>query len=109
VPAMIYVLGMPTHVAVGTNLFQEVLTAANVGFQQSIVNHSVDVLLAMLLMIGGATGAQLGARMSGRLEGHQLRTILGAIVILVMVKLLFDLMLEPSSLFDVTRVTGGGH
>ncbi len=109
IPSMIYVLGMPTHVAVGTNLFQEVLTAANVGFQQSIVNHSVDVLLAVILMIGGATGAQVGARLSGRLEGHQLRTILGAIVMLVMVKLLVDLMLEPSGLFQVARLGGGGH
>jgi uncharacterized membrane protein YfcA len=109
VPAMIYVLGMPTHVAVGTNLFQEVLTSANVGLQQAIVNHSVDILLAMILMIGGAIGAQIGARLSGRLEGHQLRTILGAIVILVMVKLLLDLMLEPSSVFGVTPMSGGGH
>jgi uncharacterized membrane protein YfcA len=109
VPSMIYILGMPTHVAVGTNLFQEVLTSANVGFQQSIVNHSVDILLAVILMIGGSIGAQFGARLSGRLEGHQLRTILGVIVVLVMVKLLFDLMLEPSSLFGVSPLTGGGH
>jgi uncharacterized membrane protein YfcA len=109
VPAMIYVLGMPTLPAVGTNLFQEVLTSANVGFQQAVVNHSVDIVLAMILMIGGATGAQIGARLSGRLEAHQLRTILGAIVILVMVKLLFDLMLQPSSLFSMAPVSGGAH
>jgi uncharacterized membrane protein YfcA len=109
VPSMIYVLGMPTHVAVGTNLFQEVLTSANVGFQQALVNHSVDILLAMILMVGGAVGAQIGARLSGRLEGHQLRTILGVIVLLVMVKLLFDLMVAPSSVFGVAPLSGGGH
>jgi uncharacterized membrane protein YfcA len=109
VPSMIYILGMPTHVAVGTNLFQEVLTSANVGFQQSIVNHSVDILLAVILMIGGSIGAQFGARLSGRLEGHQLRTILGVIVTLVVIKLLFDLVLAPSSLFGVSPLTGGGH
>jgi uncharacterized membrane protein YfcA len=109
VPSMIYVLGMPTHVAVGTSLFQMVCTSANVAFQQTIVNHSVDILLAVMLMIGAAVGAQFGARLSGRLEGHQLRTILGAIVVLVVVKLLFDLMLEPSGLFGVAPVSGGGH
>jgi uncharacterized membrane protein YfcA len=109
VPSMIYVLGMPTHVAVGTDLFQIVFTSTNVAFQQAIVNHNVDILLAVILMIGAAVGAQIGARLSGRLEGHQLRTILGAIVVLVMVKLLFDLMLEPSSLFGVAPVSGGGH
>ena len=109
VPAMIYVLGMPTHVAVGTDLFQMVFTSSNIAFQQAIVNHNVDIMLAVLLMIGAAIGAQIGARLSGRLEGYQLRTILGVIVVLVMVRLLFDLLLEPSSLFGVAPVSGGGH
>ena len=109
VPSMIYVLGMPTHVAVGTDLFQIVFTSTNVAFQQAIINHSVDVLLALMLMIGATVGAQIGARLSGRLEGHQLRTILGIVVVIVMVKLLFDLLLEPSSLFGVSSGSGGGH
>jgi uncharacterized membrane protein YfcA len=109
VPSMIYVLGMPTHVAVGTDLFQIVFTSSNVAFQQAIVNHNVDILLGVMLMMGAAVGAQIGARLSGRLEGHQLRTILGAIVLLVMVKLMFDLLLAPSSLFGVAPVIGGGH
>jgi len=109
VPSMIYLLGMPTHMAVGTDLFQIVFTSTNVAFQQAIINHSVDILLAVMLMVGAAVGAQIGARLSGRLEGHQLRTILGAIVVLVMVKLLADLLLEPSSLFGVAPVSGGGH
>jgi uncharacterized membrane protein YfcA len=109
VPSMIYILGMPTHVAVGTDLFQMVFTSSNVAFQQAITNHNVDILLAVLLMVGAAVGAQIGARLSGRLEGHQLRTILGVIVVIVMVRLLFDLLLEPSSLFGVAPVSGGGH
>ncbi len=109
VPSMIYVLGIPTHVAVGTDLFQIVFTSTNVAFQQAITNHNVDILLAVLLMVGAAIGAQVGARMSGRLEGHQLRTILGAIVVLVMLKLLFDLVLTPDSLFGLAPVSGGGH
>jgi uncharacterized membrane protein YfcA len=109
VPSMIYLLGIPTHVAVGTDLFQIVFTSTNVAFQQAITNHNVDILLAVLLMVGAAVGAQVGARMSGRLEGHQLRTILGVIVVLVMVKLLFDLLLTPDSLFGLAPVSGGGH
>jgi uncharacterized membrane protein YfcA len=109
VPSMIYILGMPTHVAVGTSLFQMVCTSTNVAFQQAIVNHSVDIMLAVMLMVGAAVGAQFGARLSGRLEGHQLRTILGVIVTLVVIKLLFDLVLAPSSLFGVSPLTGGGH
>ncbi len=109
VPSMIYVLGMPTHVAVGTSLFQMVCTSTNVAFQQAVVNHSVDIMLAVMLMVGAAVGAQIGARLSGRLEGHQLRTILGVIVVIVVVKLLFDLVLEPSSLFSVAPMSGGGH
>jgi len=109
VPSMIYILGIPTHVAVGTDLFQIVFTSTNVAFQQAITNHNVDILLAVILMSGAAIGAQIGARMSGRLEGHQLRTILGTIVVLVMIRLLLDLLLEPSSLFGVAPVSGGGH
>jgi hypothetical protein len=109
VPSMIYILGMPTHVAVGTDLFQIVFTSSNVAFQHAITNHNVDIVLAVILMAGAAIGAQIGARMSGRLEGYQLRTILGVIVVLVMVKLLFDLLLEPASLFGVAPVSGGGH
>jgi uncharacterized membrane protein YfcA len=109
VPAMIYLLGIPTHVAVGTDLFQIVFTSTNVAFQQAITNHNVDIMLAMLLMIGAAVGAQVGARMSGRLEGHQLRTILGIIVVIVMIKLLSDLLLAPDNVFGLAGVSGGGH
>lgn len=109
VPSMIYILGIPTHVAVGTDLFQIVFTSTNVAFQQAITNHNVDILLAVLLMVGAAIGAQVGARMSGRLEGHQLRTILGIIVVAVMLKLLFELLIAPDSLFALGSASGGGH
>jgi uncharacterized membrane protein YfcA len=109
VPSMIYILGIPTHVAVGTDLFQIVFTSTNVAFQQAITNHNVDILLAVILMVGAAIGAQVGARMSGRLEGHQLRTILGIIVVAVMLKLLFELLVTPDSLFALGSAGGGGH
>jgi len=108
VPSMIYLLGIPTHVAVGTDLFQMVFTSSNVAVQQAITNHSVDILLAVLLLAGAAVGAQIGARLSTRLEGHQLRTFLGVIVALVMIKMLVEIMMTPGSLFGLSG-GGGGH
>ena len=109
VPSMIYILGVPTHVAVGTDLFQMVFTAANVGFQQALVNHNVDIVLAVLLLVGAAIGAQIGARMGHKLEGYQLRTFLGAIVLIVMIKMLADIIVTPESLISVSTGGGGGH
>ena len=108
VPSMIYILGVPTHVAVGTDLFQMVFTAANVGFQQAVTNHNVDLVLAILIMLGAAVGAQVGARVGHRLEGHQLRTFLGVVVMLVMAKMLLDIVLPPGSLIGFSS-SGGGH
>ena len=109
VPTMIYILGVPTHVAVGTDLFQMVFTATNLGFQQAVFNRNVDVVLAVLLLVGAAVGAQVGARLGHRMPGHQLRTFLGAVVLIVMVKMLLDIILPPSSLVDIAVGGGGGH
>jgi hypothetical protein len=108
VPAMIYVLGVPTLIAVGTDLFQMVFTSSNVALQQAITNHNVDILLAVLLLFGAAVGAQVGARLSTRLEAYQLRTCLGIIVVLVVVKMVFDIVIAPGSLFGLSS-GGGGH
>jgi uncharacterized membrane protein YfcA len=102
VPAMIYVLGVPTIVAVGTSLFQIVFTSANVGLQQAMTNHNVDVLLAMLLLVGAAIGAQIGARVSTWLEAHQLRTFLAVVVVLVTIKMLVEILMAPGSLFSLS-------
>jgi uncharacterized membrane protein YfcA len=107
VPMMIYVLRVPTHLAVGTSLFQLVLTSSIVAFQQAVTNRNVDVVLAIALMIGGAIGGQVGARIGHQLEGHQLRTFLGIVVMLVMVKMLLDIVLPPGSLIGIS--SGGGH
>jgi uncharacterized membrane protein YfcA len=108
VPAMIYVIGMPTIVAVGTDLFQIVLTTANVTFQQAIMNQTVDLLLAMLLLIGSTVGAQFGARVGRKLRGEQIRILLATIVLLFAVKFVLDLLLEPANLIALSSV-GGGH
>ncbi|MDJ0686257.1 MAG: sulfite exporter TauE/SafE family protein [Alphaproteobacteria bacterium] len=107
VPAMIYLLGMPTSVVVGTSLFQIIFVTANATFLQSYLNQTVDVLLAVLLLVGGVVGAQIGTRVGANLRGEQLRGLLAAMVLAVCVKLLFDLVLEPDDLYSISLP--GGH
>ena len=107
VPAMIYLLGMPTSVVVGTSLFQIIFVVSNVTFLQAVNNQTVDVVLALLLLIGGVIGAQLGARFSAKLQGEQLRGLLALMVIAVCLKLAFDLVATPADLFSLG--TGEGH
>jgi uncharacterized membrane protein YfcA len=95
VPVMIYLLRMPMHVVVGTNLFQELFICINVTFMQSYYNHTVDFMIAVLLLIGSSSGAQLGARVSNRLKADHLKIIMASIVLLVMVRIMIDL-LHPS-------------
>jgi len=106
IPAMIYVLGMPTVVVPGTSLFQIIFVAANVTFLQAYENHNVDIVLALLLLIGGVLGAQIGTRFGMRLRGEQIRFLLALLVLAVAAKLTFDLTLRPSSLFTVTTQSG---
>jgi len=107
VPAMIYVIGMPTIVAVGTDLFQIVITTANVTFQQAVTNQTVDLLLAMVLLIGSTIGAQFGARVGRLLRGEQIRILLATIVLLFAVKFVLDLLLQPANLIALAGGSGG--
>ncbi len=104
VPAMIYLLGMPTVVVVGTSLFQIIFVTANVTILQAVNNQTVDVVLALILLTGGVIGAQMGARASGRLQGEQLRGLLGLMVVGVCAKLTYDLVVTPPDLFFLGRV-----
>jgi uncharacterized protein len=108
VPAMIYIIGMPTIAAIGTDLFQIVLTSANVTLQQAIVNHTVDLLLALILLSGSTIGAQFGAVAGRRLKGEQIRILLAIIVLALTVKMFLDLVLTPSDLVSLAS-SGGGH
>jgi uncharacterized protein len=109
VPAMIYIIGMPTIAAIGTDLFQIVLTSANVTLQQAIVNRTVDLLLALILLAGSTIGAQFGAVAGKRLKGEQIRILLAVIVLALTVKLFLDLVLTPSDLVSLAPAKGGGH
>jgi uncharacterized membrane protein YfcA len=108
VPAMIYILRMPTNVVIGTSLFQIIFVTASVTIFHAVENQTVDIVLAGLLMIGGVLGAQLGARLGQRLRGEQLRALLALIVLGVGVKLLLDLVNQPDELFSLTRMGVGG-
>jgi uncharacterized membrane protein YfcA len=101
VPAMIYLLGMPTSVVVGTSLFQIIFVTANVTILQSVQTQTVDFLLAGLLLLGAVIGAQIGTRVGALLRGEQLRGLLALIVIAVCLKLGLDLVLQPADLYSV--------
>jgi uncharacterized membrane protein YfcA len=105
VPVMVYILRMPMHVVVGTSLFQILFNCIEVTFLQSYTNHNVDFILAVLLLLGSTVGAQMGAVFGRKLKGEQLKIILAVIVLLVTVKIVFDLTLSPSLLLS----QGGGH
>lgn len=100
VPAMIYLLGMPSVVVVGTSLFQIIFVASNVTILQAINNQSVDVFLALVLIVGGVVGAQYGARLGAVLKGEQLRGLLAMLVICVCMKLFLDMVTTPETLYS---------
>lgn len=102
VPAMIYLLGMPTALVAGTSLFQIIFTTGIAAFLQAVTNHTVDILLALLLLVGGVVGAQFGTRFGARLRGEQARAMLAVMVLLVASKLFLDLVIRPEDLFSIT-------
>lgn len=105
VPVMVYVLRMPMHVVVGTSLFQILFTCIEVTFLQAYTNHTVDFVLAVLLLLGSTIGAQVGTIFGRKMKGDQLKIFLALIVIVVTVKIVFDLTLTPS----LFLAPGGGH
>jgi len=100
IPAMIYLLGMPTSVVIGTSLFQIIFVTANVTLLQSVQTQTVDFLLAGTLLFGAVIGAQIGTRFSGMLRGEQLRGLLALVVILVSIRIGFELVAMPIDLFS---------
>ncbi len=105
VPVMVYILRMPMHVVVGTSLFQILFNCIEVTFLQATTNHTVDFVLAVLLLIGSTVGAQVGAVFGRKLKAEQLKVILAVIVLVVTVKIVFELTLSPSLLL----AQSGGH
>lgn len=105
IPLSIYILRMPVYVAVGTNLFQEIFLCMNATFFQATTNHTVDFILALLLLLGSTSGAQIGARFCGKLRDNQVKLIIATIILATWAKVIFELSLQPSVLLSL----GGGH
>ncbi|WP_298296250.1 sulfite exporter TauE/SafE family protein [uncultured Litoreibacter sp.] len=101
VPAMIYLLGMPTKVVVGTSLFQIIFVTGFTTLMHATTNYTVDMALAVLLLVGGVIGAQIGTRIGARLKAEQLRILLSIMVLAVCFKLALDLLIMPSELYSI--------
>jgi uncharacterized membrane protein YfcA len=102
VPAMIYLLGMPTKVVVGTSLFQIIFVTGFTTVMHATTNYSVDMLLALLLILGGVVGAQMGTWIGLRLKAEQLRILLAIVVLVVAGKIALDLLLRPAELYSIS-------
>jgi uncharacterized protein len=101
VPAMIYLLGMPTKVVVGTSLFQIIFVTAFTTLLHATTNYTVDMILAVLLLVGGVIGAQIGTTLGARLKAEQLRILLALLVLAVAGKIALDLLLQPAELYSL--------
>jgi uncharacterized protein len=105
VPAMIYLLGMPTQMVVGTSLFQISFVTAVTTYLHATNTQTVDVVLALALIVGGVIGAQFGSSAGARLRAEQLRLLLALIVLAVCVKLGYDLIARPADLYSLDAVS----
>ena len=104
VPVMIYIIGMPTKIVIGTSLFQIIFVTGFTTLLHSTQNYSVDALLALILLIGGVVGAQIGTRLGVYLKAEQLRILLALLVLAVCVRLGLELLLEPEELFSLQEI-----
>ena len=104
VPAMIYLLGMPTKVVIGTSLLQIIFVTGFTTMLHATTNQTVDIVLAVLLLVGGVLGAQVGTRIGVRMQAEQLRILLAVLVLAVCGKLALDLLLEPAELYSLSPV-----
>jgi uncharacterized protein len=105
VPVMIYLLRMPTNVVVGTSMFQVLFVTAATTILHAIDNYTVDMLLALILIVGGVFGVQYGVQVGSRLRGVQLRFLMALLVLVVAVGLFFGLVIRPADLYSLTAVT----
>lgn len=101
VPVMIYMLRMPTSVVVGTSLFQVLFVTAAAAILHAVDNYTVDIMLALLLIVGGVIGVQFGVRAGARLRGEQLRLLLALLTLSIALRLLYGLIVTPADLFSL--------
>ena len=101
IPAMIYILRMPTNVVVGTSLYQIIFITSFVTILHASTNKSVDLILALILLLGGAIGAQIGVRLSGKLNGAWLRIALSILVLAVGLIMASELIIKPDNVIKI--------
>ena len=106
VPALIYLIRVPTGVVIGTSMVLTLVTMAYATIMHAATNHLVDALLALILMIGGVIGAQFGARTGARFSGEQLRLLLGLLVLSVGLRFAYDLVVQPADLYSMRTIEG---
>jgi uncharacterized membrane protein YfcA len=102
VPAMMYLLKMPSSLVVGTSLYQMLLTAIFVTFFHAVINNAIDIILAILLIIGGVIGAQIGIKFTTKVSQGKLRILLAVIFMIIALRLSVDLFIKPAQIFTVT-------
>lgn len=101
VPALIYLLHVPTAVVIGTSLFQILVTMAFATVMHATTTQSVDIVLALILMVGGTIGTQFGAQFGQKMKGEQLRALLGLLVLMVGMRFAVDLVIQPQELYSI--------
>ncbi len=106
VPMLIYLLRVPTSIVIGTSMMLTLVTMALATVMHAATNHLVDVVLALILMVGGVTGAQFGARAGQKIRSEQLRLLLGLLVLAVGLRFAFGLVVRPDELFTLRPVEG---
>ena len=104
VPAMIYLLGMPTKTVIGTSLFQITFMASFTTVLHAVENHTVDLVLGLLLILGGVVGAQIGAQLGRKLNADSLRILLALMVLIISAKVATELLFQPHELYSLTAV-----
>ena len=107
VPMLIYLMRVPTSTVIGTSAVLTLVTMASATVMHAVTNHLVDAILALILMVGGVTGAQLGTRAGHKMTAERLRLLLGLLVLGVGIRFALDLFIEPRELFSI-RVVGDG-
>lgn len=104
IPAMIYILRMPSSVVVGTSLFQIIFIASNTTFLQAYSNHTVDIVLAFLMIVSSSIGAQIGTRAGYKLDADKMRFLLALLLFAVCFKMFLSLFTAPDNLFIIELI-----
>ena len=108
IPIMIYLLRVPTSTVIGTSMVLTLVTMVFATLLHAVTNHLVDAVLALILMVGGVTGAQFGARAGQKIRGEHLRLLLGLLILAVGIRFAIELVIRPDDLFTIRETGGAG-